>query len=215
MRPLVLSLTIGLIAPPLLPRPGDSRLTPSHQQLLRAHLRALSLNFFEGKGPGRIKDIPRWHSANHDCAGFIRYLLWEAHEPHDTKWQERYGSHFTRQLKPLQQPPATLYAGGRAANFVPAEKMALENGRLISRDFKKAQFKTGDYLYYALKDGSHHLMLVIEGGDGSALLVYHTGAPKNELRLIRADDLLEHDSRWHPVATNPEFGGLFRFRFMD
>lgn len=197
-------------------QPHTAKLSPSDQQLLRFTIRGLALNFFSQKTSVLPKEIPRWGHETRDCAGFIRYLLWEAYQNHSARWHDIYGSHFTRELSPLRGRQPQLYNKEGAAKYIPARALAFNNARLLGRNVAHLPLRTGDFLLFQLKNGSYHVMVVVESSTGKEpLLVYHTGQPKNELRLISLNDLFENRATWHPIEGNTEFSGAYRFYFFD
>lgn len=187
---------------------GKSYLPLEQQELLRQSLQILALNAYWRQ----MQNLPlrRWSEKNRDCAGFIRYLLWEAYQKHDELWQEHEGSMLTRNLPTLQGKIPQLYPTGASAY-----QLVKNNTRFLGRDLRSIYLRTGDLLYFRQDKQTDHLMLVIQDRKEEIFVVYHTGKPKNEIRLVKWTDLFAHESRWYPEVGNPNFMGVFRFYFFQ
>lgn len=159
---------------------------------------------------------PRWQ--HRDCAGLVRFAVAEALAEHDHDWRRANG------LAGVSLPPPLALSAARRAElrsrwrtldggvaaFVSADALVLRNCRPLGRDF--AQARPGDLLHYDQGDDRH--LMVWMGG----WLAYHTGtvtAADPGLRAIPLDDLMNwKDTRWRPLAGNPNFSGLFRLSFL-
>lgn len=126
-------------------------------------------------------------------------------------------------VKPGAYQPADKTA---FAQFADARSLMQWNTHLVSRDIKAA--RPGDILFYRqLGPGSRshfpdthfhspdsHFHSMIVCGDAAESVVYHTGPIgrlPGEIRRMAIHDLLQHpDARWHPVAANDNFLGVYR-----
>jgi len=156
----------------------------------------------------------RWHSSNRDCAGLVRYLFWEAMQPHD----ERFFDHYPRirGAKALQRTQALKQVAMAWQKENQTADQLINHSLRISRDTNTAQLKTGDLLYfYSTELKIRHVMLIIRSGS-AVLAVYHTGDQRGELRIRTLADLAAlPENQWHPDAQNPVFQGVFRPRFLN
>lgn len=209
------------------PATAREKLAYNQQQLFRKWAGAIALGIFaEREGDPGLKDghinagsLPRWQRDNHDCAGFIRYLIWEAFMPHPYSWHARQGNRLSRSLPalPRSEKPSLFNAAGEKVTYVNAEQLMKYNTALISRSDDNPDLQTGDILFYRTGPGSYHSMLLVRDiRSGRLLVIYHTGRPVNELRMVYFTDLFEHsDGRWHPHEGNENFLGFYRLYFLD
>jgi uncharacterized protein YfaT (DUF1175 family) len=157
---------------------------------------------------------PRWQ--HRDCAGLVRFAVAEALRAHDEKWQHASG--IEGRLPPeldLTEAQKELrhnwkLADGKRAAYVGALELVQENTVLVSRDLNLAQ--PGDLLFFDQGDDQH---LMIWSG---RYIAYHTGnasGQDNGLRAVSVPQLMAwRDTRWQPVAHNPNFLGVYRLRFL-
>jgi len=219
MRPrrllVALAVACGLASPrPLLavqaPAGADElRLTPAQSRVFRAWLVRI-VDAQIAAGP-----TPRWVAR--DCAGLVRFAVAEALRPHDLVWREANG--IAGRVPPeIELTPAQASLrhawrrvdGGHAA-YVGALELVQENAVPVSRDVNLAE--PGDLLFYDQGDDQH--LMVFMGW----YVAYHTGTSDggdNGLRAVALEKLMAwRDTRWQPVAQNPNFAGVYRLRFLS
>lgn len=160
---------------------------------------------------------PRWQ--HRDCAGLVRFAVNESFTTHDAKWLRANGIGTDRRLPPeleLNEAQAALrnrwvQAGGKVGHFVTALALVQHNSRFIAREVSQAQ--PGDLLFFDQGD-EQHLMVWM-----GARIAYHTGTVTPEDNGLRAVDIKQlmtwKDTRWQPVASNPNFAGIFRLSFLS
>lgn len=171
-----------------------------------------------------------------DCASLLRYSYREALRRHDAAWQQETRTVLPEPLADVRAwnyphtplganlfrvragvfVPANL-GDGSFAEFADAKSLVAWNTYRISRDPLDAQ--PGDLLFWQLtSDESHwHSMILTRLGAEPAVL-YHTGPDgkdPGEIRRVLLADLLRHpDPRWRPVASNPNFLGVYRWKIL-
>jgi uncharacterized protein YfaT (DUF1175 family) len=139
----------------------------------------------------------------------------------------------SRTLASLDQPGAA--AGGSSsaaaredagpadfAEFADGATLLHYNTYLIARDVRAAQ--PGDLLFFhqpVQREPFHSMVFVGKSYyqlQGSDWIVYHTGdlnGRRGEIREVRTGTLLEHpDLHWRPLATNPDFLGVYRLEIL-
>jgi uncharacterized protein YfaT (DUF1175 family) len=190
--------------------PAIPTLTPAQSRTFRAWMvRIVSAQLQSGPSL-------RWQQ--HDCAGLVRFAVAEALRDHDEKW--KHASGMAGQpvppevgLSPAQQ---SLRNGWRLADSsVSAYAGALEliqgNTGFRGKDCNLAG--TGDLLFFDQGD-AQHLMIWM-----GSFIAYHTGtvtSTDNGLRAVTLRNLEQWpDTRWRPLAENPNFAGIFRFNFLS
>jgi uncharacterized protein len=171
-----------------------------------------------------------------DCASLVRYSYRETLKRHDGAWFETTGielpaspgeihawhypdtplglSLFRVLPGPFQPMDST---NGSFAQFADAKTLVRDNTYLIGRDVRLAL--PGDLLFYRQFGHSSpwHSMIITRVGT-NAQVVYHTGpdhgAP-GELRRVALSDLLDHPQpEWRPLASNPNFLGVYRWNIL-
>lgn len=161
---------------------------------------------------------PRWYQQ--DCAGLVRFAANEALKVHDAKWLRNNG--ISNQYLPpelnvtsdqRQLAQKWQQGGGETGPYVTAIKLIQFNTVRVGRDLNGA--KPGDLLFFDQGDDQH---LMIWTGRNIA---YHTGAAPvagskdNGMRSVTVQQLMNwKDTRWIPDASNPNFIGIFRLRFL-
>lgn len=164
---------------------------------------------------------PRWHQQ--DCAGLIRFAANEALKVHDAGWLRANG--VSNQYLPpeLDISDAQRRWGqqwqqgeGKVGPYVTAIKLIQYNSDLVGRDLQLA--RPGDMLFFDQGD-DQHLMIWM-----GRYIAYHTGAtPRsgdarakdNGMRAMSLQQLMNwKDTRWIPGASNPNFIGIYRLRFL-
>lgn len=157
---------------------------------------------------------PRW--TQRDCAGLVRFTVAEALRDHGTVWKRANGLLGVRVPPDLDDSVAAPLrhswrrADGTRSAYVGALELVQQNARLTTRQIGQAE--AGDLLLYDMGD-EQHLMIWM-----GRYIAYHTGhvdAGDNGLRALRPAQLLAwSDTRWRPVAENPNFSGVYRLDFL-
>lgn len=167
---------------------------------------------------------PRWHQQ--DCAGLVRFATNEALKVHDARWL-RHNGVSNRYLPPeLDITEAQRQWGqrweqgqGKVGPYVTAIKLIQYNSEPVGRDLLAA--KPGDLLFFDQGDDQHLMIWMTRS------IAYHTGAAPvtsdnatierrdNGMRSVSLQQLMNwKDTRWIPDASNPNFVGIFRLRFL-
>lgn len=203
---------LSLLALPLLARAQPAarqRLaTPAAREAFRAWM-TLLIQAQLARGP-----TPRWQQR--DCAGLVRFAVAEALRPHDLAWRRANGL-ANRPTPPEVDDPAAAAlrhawrrADGSQGAYASALDMVQANTRAVGRSLHQAA--PGDLLFYDQGD-DQHLMVWL-----GRYVAYHTGsvqAGDDGLRAVRAAELARwRDTRWRPVAENPNFAGIYRLDFL-
>lgn len=155
----------------------------------------------------------RWDKKNRDCAGLVRYLFWEAMQPHNDAFLQQYPAMRSLPANPprtlLQLRPAWSHDNVNAAQLI-------GRSRPIGRSMPVHSLKTGDLLYFQSAElRIRHVMLVVRSG-ASVFLVYHTGDDRDELRIRTFADIAAlPEAHWHPEVQNPVFRGVYRPQFLE
>ena len=175
-----------------------------------------------------------------DCAALIRYAYREALHAHDEAWT---ASARLALIPPFDsvakyQYPHTLLgaalfrvrsgplrpsdvADGAFAQFADAESLWRWNCHLVGRELSAAQ--PGDLLFYRRNGGeSFHSMIYLGASqienDGKRYLVYHTGPQGTDVGEIRrpsVEEMMQFPrSEWRPLASNPNFLGVYRWNIL-
>jgi len=185
-------------------------LTPAQSRAVRAwmgHLISAQLS----AGPS-----PRWR--HRDCAGLVRFAVAEALREHDEKWRRANGMAGVPvppevRLEPAQQALRHRWrlADGTISAYAGALELIQENTRLEGRDCNVAG--SGDLLFFDQGDAQHLMVWM------GSFVAYHTGSESGAdsgLRAVALGRLLRwSDTRWHPSAANPNFVGVYRFKFLS
>ena len=162
---------------------------------------------------GQPTDHYRWDKKNRDCAGLVRYLFWEAMQPHNDAFLQKYPAMRSFPANPpaalLRLKPAWSYDNLNAAQLI-------GRSRPIDRSLQVNSLKTGDLLYFQSAELKiRHVMLVVRSG-AAVFLVYHTGDDRDELRIRTFADIMAlPEAHWHPEVQNPVFRGVYRPQFLD
>ncbi len=164
-----------------------------------------------------------------DCAALVRHAFREALRVHSPEWVRRTALPFTPQFADVRSAPRAgpdgwpLFRVSNGATpkfgeFADAKTIVQLNARPLGRNPSLA--RAGDLLYFRQPEQADpdHLMVVVgrsffeSGGDD--WVVYHTGPAEGgpgEVRKVRLATLARHPApRWRPVASNPNFVGVFR-----
>lgn len=164
-----------------------------------------------------------------DCAALVRHAFREALRAHTPEWVRRAALPFVPQFADVRSAPlagpngwplfrVSTGASSAYAEFADAQTIVRLNARPLGRAINAA--RPGDLIYFRQPGQTQpdHLMVFIGTSffehEGDDWIVYHTGPSANtagDVRKLRLTTLLEHPSpRWRPVASNPNFVGLFR-----
>lgn len=190
--------------------PARTTLTPAQSRTFRAWMiRIIGAQLSAGPSP-------RW--VHRDCAGLVRYAVAESLREHDARWIRASGLAGAPlppalDLDPAQQTlrHAWQLADGSTAAYVGALELVQENTRRIARECNLAQ--PADLLFFDQGDAQHLMVWM------GSYIAYHTGADPtpgdNGLRAVRLSELVRWpDTRWQPVAHNPNFAGVYRLAFL-
>jgi uncharacterized protein len=164
-----------------------------------------------------------------DCAALVRHAVREALRAHTPEWVRRSGLPFTPQFADVRSAPRAG-AGGlplfrvtsgpapKYAEFADAKTLIHLNAQPIGREARAA--RPGDLLYFhqpGQREPDHLMVFVGRShfeSDGADWVVYHTGpldGGPGEVRKTRMSTLAQHPApRWRPLASNPQFVGIFR-----
>jgi len=172
---------------------------------------------------------PAWEPAQRDCAGLLRFAFREAWGPHTEAWRDRVG--FTGPA-PAGDPSPGAAGPWRCAFPTPegwrpfARGSCLRSLACVPLGRDPALARPGDLLFFA-RGGArpqpdHAMAFVRPDLDGQPMLLYHTGpehsggtAGEGEIRRVRLDDLLHHpDADFRPLAENPAFLGVYRWKVL-
>jgi len=171
-----------------------------------------------------------------DCASLLRYAYREALKQHDNTWFLSTGVELTSlpgeirawhypdtplgaalfRIQPGRFEPQDVHSGA-FAQFADAKTLVERNAFLVSRDVRAAL--PGDLLFYRQFGHSSpwHSMIVVEGSPHGRV-VYDTGPDHGhpgELRRVLLTELLDHpEPEWRPVASNPNFLGVYRWNIL-
>ena len=164
-----------------------------------------------------------------DCAALVRHAFREALRAHTPEWVRRTALPFTPQFADVRSAPragpegwplfrVSSGASPKFAEFADAKTIVQLNARPLGRN--PALARPGDLLYFRqpAQADPDHLMVVVGHSffeaDGDDWVVYHTGPADGgpgEVRKVRLATLAQHPApRWRPVASNPNFVGVFR-----
>jgi hypothetical protein len=176
-----------------------------------------------------------------DCAALIRFAYRNSLMAHTAAWRDEAGLPFDpgfgdiaqfnypygplgRALFRTRPGPAdsTDLARGAFAEFADSSTLLRYNTFPVARDLRAA--RPGDLLFFhqAVVREPFHTMLFVGRSyyqpQGSDWIVYHTGdidGHRGEIREVRAAILLEHpDPHWRPLASNPNFLGVYRWEIL-
>jgi hypothetical protein len=173
-----------------------------------------------------------------DCAALLRYCYREALRRHDAVWAAgqglgavpvppdvgRYQYPYTPLGPRIFRVREGAYRAGEAeafAEFADAGTLLRLNTEKVGRDVGRA--RPGDLLFFRQGTGSeaYHSMIFAGAGSfggGGQWLIYHTGPDgrwPGEIRRVTLDSLLHHpEPRWRPVASNPNFLGVYRWKIL-
>jgi uncharacterized protein YfaT (DUF1175 family) len=171
-----------------------------------------------------------------DCASLLRYSYREALKRHDENWFAATGIEVAAppgEVRAWSYPHTPLGAGlfrvragafepgdaadGAFAQFADAKTLVERNAFFVSREARAAL--PGDLLFYRQfgQSSPWHSMIVDRVG-GETVVVYNTGEDRGkpgEMRRMRLAELLDHPQpQWRPLASNPNFLGVYRWNIL-
>lgn len=176
---------------------------------------------------------PTWHAQ--DCSGLLRFAFVQALAPKTPAWFGQFAylpmltmppvktvsyplpvlSRSAFRIAPGVYDPSDV-AEGRIVGAATAGELMRFSSVFLGKTINSAA--RGDLLFFMhpLAEGSgYHSMVYL----GDNMVVYHTGASPEEggeVRLLSLDTLAQHpDPSWHPLASNPNFMGFFRWKILD
>jgi hypothetical protein len=176
-----------------------------------------------------------------DCAALLRFTYREALRQHDSKWAEAMAlpmASFPGEIRQYQFPFTPVAASvfrvrpgsfqeadlreGAFAEFADAETLWRRNTHFIGRDLARAS--PGDLLFFRQEghDTPFHAMIFLGHSQiepsSDQFVVYHTGPvghTSGEIRRPSIAQLMNHpEARWHPVPSNPNFLGVYRWNIL-
>ncbi len=170
-----------------------------------------------------------------DCASLLRWAYRQTLLRHDDRWYRQFTPGEMPSLPSVEQwayPETPLGANlfrvtsghyrlvdahtEAFAQFADAKTLFSRNAFLVGRDLQLA--KPGDLIFFHQleQNSTYHSMIITE--KQGAWVIYHTGpidGHRGEMRRVLIDDLLHHpDPRWHPIAGNPNFLGVYRWNIL-
>lgn len=173
-----------------------------------------------------------WRPEYRDCSGLARYAFVNALRKHDAAWWAKF-EYIPRPRTPevaAYRFPAPVVSAslfrvapgpyraddvnqGRMVGHTTAQYLLNYSTFPVGRDLRRAQ--RGDLLFFLRPHlGAYHTMIYL-GGDR---IVYHTGTSvgdAGEVRLVTLQTLMKHpDAAFHPVADNPNFVGVYRWKIL-
>ncbi|MCM2277206.1 MAG: DUF1175 family protein [Oligoflexia bacterium] len=160
---------------------------------------------------------PRW--SQKDCAGLVRFGVYEALKPHDHKWLRANGisnQEFPPEVNLASDQQVLLNSWKQVDSktrlpFAPAIGIIQENSQFVSKDLNQA--RPGDLLFFDQGEDQH---LMIWTG---TYVAYHTGSQSKKdsgLRAVSPGQLMNwKDTRWQPRSENPNFIGIYRLSFLS
>ena len=172
-----------------------------------------------------------------DCAALIRYAYREALREHDDAWTNALALRFVPSIpgvRKYQYPYTPLGANlfrvragpfapadigdGAFAQFADAQTLLRFNVHFVTKDIRAAL--PGDMLFFHQSEQRmpFHTMIYLGASQvdrtAGPYLLYHTG-PDGEVRRVTVGELDRHpEARWHPVPTNENFLGVYRWNIL-
>ena len=174
-----------------------------------------------------------WKVEDQDCAGLLRFAFVQALMKHDADWKAKFKFLPAPRLPSVQNqtyPPPYLsrsvfrvapgayqagdVAAGKLVGRTSAQYLANYSAQRVTRNINEA--RRGDLLFFFRpRLGAYHSMVYLGGG----MVVYHTGASPEEggeVRLLSIQTLMKHPEKaFHPVSSNPNFLGVYRWKVLQ
>lgn len=177
----------------------------------------------------------------HDCAALLRFAYREALREHDAAWAQAMalpapvsGGDVRQYQFPFTPVGASIFrtrggafeaadlTDGAFAQFADADTLRRHDTFFLSRDVGRA--RPGDLLFFR-QDGHDmpfHAMIFLGQSQtepsSKQFVVYHTGPigkSPGEIRRLSMSELMHHpQARWHPVISNPNFLGVYRWNIL-
>jgi hypothetical protein len=229
----------GTVAPDPIDSFGDG--TPDFLRLHDSADRAAFRGWFTLLAEGQYFRGTKLPHEIDDCAALLRFSYREALRKHDSGWLSSMSMPVpprSGEVRQYHYPYTPLGAAifrvrdgsfqdsdlstGSFAEFADAKTLWRQNTYNVGRDLRRA--RPGDLLFFRQTDGhtTYHAMVFIgesqiESGP-EQYLVYHTGPhgkDPGEIRRLTVSELMNFpDGRWHPVASNPAFLGVYRWNIL-
>lgn len=210
---------------------SDSDGFPDSAQLKGESDRVAFINWFVRIAESQfLKPSYAWKSAEHDCAGLVRFCYREALKKHDESWQKKVGVVVDKNLadvKAFSYPDIPVIGEklfkvkkGAAddkstfSTFADAETLIKHNAVLIGKEISEA--RRGDILFFTNeenRDFPYHSMIVSENDGGELTLVYHTGTGEVIKRV--KSSYLKASPVFVPAAWNKQFLGVYRLKIVN
>lgn len=174
-----------------------------------------------------------WKREDQDCAGLLRFAFVQALVKHDSDWKAKFKFLPTPRFPSVQHQsyplpylsrsvfriaPGAYQAGdvtaGKLVGRTSAQYLAHYSSQRVTRNVNEA--RRGDLLFFFRpRLGVYHSMVYLGGG----MVVYHTGASPEEggeVRLLSVQTLMKHPEKaFHPVSSNPNFLGVYRWKVVQ
>lgn len=174
-----------------------------------------------------------WKVEDQDCAGLLRYAFVQALVHHDAAWKAKFKFLPAPRLPSVQNQtyplpvlsrsvfrvaPGAYQAGdvaaGKLVGRTSAQYLANAAAQRVARNINEA--RRGDLLFFFRpRLGAYHSMVYLGGG----MVVYHTGASPEEggeVRLLSIQTLMKHPEKaFHPLSSNPNFLGVYRWKVLQ
>ncbi|WP_434779371.1 DUF1175 family protein [Neisseria sp. Ec49-e6-T10] len=193
-------------------------LNSQNQVMLNKEQSALFRQWFAAIVRQQLKQGPSNRWTHRDCAGLIRFAVFETLREHDTKWRAASGFELAQLPAELNLNAAQknlknewITIEGNKSAYVSALALIQKNSVFVSKNMNQAQI--GDLLFFDQGDAQH---LMIWLGN---LIAYHTGTvtkTDNGLRAVLIPELLNwKDTRWRINQNNPNFIGIYRLGFLS
>lgn len=190
--------------------PNTARLDAEQSRIFRLWFTAI-VRQQVAQGPSA-----RWQ--HRDCAGLVRFAVYETLRTHDAAWLKASG--FQRQNLPPEIQLTTaqvalrnqwLIADGSRSAYASAIDMIGRNSVYLGKTRQAA--RSGDLLFFDQGDHQHLMVWLDEW------VIYHTGTSSsndNGLRAVKPQDILKWaDTRWRIHPNNPNFRGFYRLALLS
>lgn len=174
-----------------------------------------------------------WAAQDQDCSGLLRYAFVNALTAHDAAWYAKFRflprpgtppvQHLSYPLPLISRSVFRVAPGayrkddvqeGRLVGRTGAQSLLNHSMTLVSRDLHQA--RRGDVLFFLRPQRRSYHSVVYLGGN---MVVYHTGLSPSEggeVRLLSVPTLMKHpDAAFHPIPSNPNFLGVYRWKIVQ
>lgn len=211
----VLSITFTLLfSVPLLVQAEERQvLNATEAEQFRSWVRAVSIDLTEEKNRKNI--YQRWGVQNRDCAGLVRYIVWEASQKHSPAFRRQFSGTEMGRTENMTVSLSLIDEKNRKTTYVDAHSLMSYNSTFLTRSATEPLLKDGDLLFFRTAGGYHTMILLRDRVHGKWLVNYHDGGRPGNIKMLYLDDLKQHpQTTWHPVAENPAFLGFYRLNFL-